>query len=231
MNDSRGYSSSSAGGGSGGGGGGSNRYVPPPAASTASGHSSSSSSGSGSSNVFTKSPELKSRMKGLLREYLSVRDIRELRLSLTEATSTSVSGGSSSVTACKETPGYFIDALLTQFMDTSSKEVLAALMALLSDPEIVDYLSYPPHQLMAETALQSFEPLLLLLDTLNDNPHAHERLGTVIGILIRINACRGSIVQDLVNDCCSAEKAQMQEVGVDDLQSTYTLFVNALGIN
>ena len=153
-------------------------------------------------------------MKSLLKEYLSVRDIQEVKMSLVEAP--------------KEAPGYFIDALLSLFMDTNNKETLAALMQLISDSAMVELLSSPSSRTMIESALQSFEPLQLLLDTLNDNPAAHERLGTVIGHLIRINACRVLVVQDIVNDCCSKDKAELQEVSVENLTATYSFFVNAL---
>ena len=153
-------------------------------------------------------------MKSVLKEYLTARDIQEVKSSLTDGP--------------KDAPGYFIDSLLSLFMDTNNKETLSTLMQLISDSAMIELLSSSNSRFMIESALQTFEPLQLLLDTLNDNPAAHERLGTVIGHLIRINACRILVVQDIVNDCCSKEKAELQEVSVENLTATYSFFVNAL---
>jgi hypothetical protein len=153
-------------------------------------------------------------MVSLLKEYLSVRDIQEVKLCLIESP--------------KEAPGYFIDALLSIFMDTNNNEYLALLMKLISDDSVVEFLSNDNSRYMIECALQSYEPLQILLDTLNDNSKAHERLGTVIGHLIRIKACNAKVVENIVNNCCSAEQAELQDVSVEDLKATYRLFVNAL---
>jgi translation initiation factor 4G len=195
------------GGGSGGGGGphGGQGYRQQPG----SGASASASAPPQAQRPGAAAPEfavdskLSDRMRGLIDEYLHIRDLNEVTETL------------------KELPpaasGYLVINIIVKHIDSTRTEVLAALHDLL-DKMISHLRQYAP---IIEAAMYKCEPLTALYDAKMDCHDAPQRLASFVDKLIKTGLCRKNEMQRVIELSATTDNADAYGISREELIEVY----------
>jgi hypothetical protein len=152
---------------------------------------------------FVVDQKLSDRMRGLIDEYLHIRDLNEV------------------VETLKELPaaanGYFVVNIIVKHIDASRPDVIAPLAELLD--KMVQHLM--PFSRIIEAAMHKCEPLTSLYDTKMDCHDAPQRLAFYVNKLIKFNLCRKSEMQKIIEISASTENAEFYGITRDELIEIY----------